>query len=423
MVYRKGGSKVYWTRVRDCDGRTRLCSTETILRTTAASVESWHTEIRRRLDPGSVLTAIIDKEITLAGAYRLGEAGTVAHLQAVRAAAADVDLRTHFEAFKTWRGARSKGVGMVPKYAAQIEALWPEPTWRRSMWTPKEHARRLDALVGVIDATRNRYRAALSAFSKYLVRVGVLEYNPLRSVEGFAESPTQEVWYPVVDVQRVMRALPDEFRVRELLMVGAGMDWTDCQRLRRRDIDFDTKEVRCHGSKTSHRNRVVRLTEAWVIPLLKPLVATLLPDALVCLPHAPKVALQAHRAALTACKLTDSTLHNWRHHYAVTCLKRKDPPRQIAHQLGKANVKDVLDRYGKYVPQAEDYEAFSGVLRQKHLAATPSRGVWRRVTVNGRVLPFPSPIPATTESSWLRALLAPLPALVAPLWRVLGRAA
>ncbi len=266
---------------------------------------------------------------------------------------------------------------VLPHYEAQVLRLWPEPRWPRSQWTPKECVRRLDGLTKVSDGTRNRYRAALSAFAKYLVRTGVLESNPVRDIGGYAESETLVLWYSEADAKRIIAAVPAEYRVREALMVGTGMDWSDCARLRRRDVDLTARTVRCHGSKTAHRNRVVRITEAWTLKHLEAL-KTMLPDAPVCPMPAAKDANKdcnrVHRAALVACAIEqDSTLHDWRHHYAVTAFRRGETPQVVTHQLGHGTTKLALDLYGKYLPNASDYLPESEADLATDLATTTSK--------------------------------------------------
>lgn len=357
-MYRKGDGHTYYTRVTSL-GQRVVCSTGTTSKTTASSMEAWVRGVQGRHDPLRVLEAIVARTITLVDAFRLGEVGARAQLDALAAEAADTDLRPYLAQWLAWRRQRKTGHAVLPHYEAQVLRLWPEARWPRSQWTPMECVRRLDALTKVSDGTRNRYRAALSAFAKYLVRTGVLESNPVRDIGGYKESETQVLWYTEADAKRIIAALPAEYRVREALMVGTGMDWSDCARVRRRDVDLTARTVRCHGSKTAHRNRVVRITEAWVLKHLEPL-KTMLPDAPVCPPSslkdANKDANRVHRAALAACKITqDSTLHDWRHHYAVTAFRRGEKPQVVTHQLGHGTTKLALDLYGKYLPDASDY--------------------------------------------------------------------
>ncbi|WP_291163663.1 tyrosine-type recombinase/integrase [Gemmatimonas sp. UBA7669] len=367
MVYRKAGGKTWYTRVVTTTGAQRVLSTGTTLKTEALAVERWHQGVRRRLDVHGVLEAIVESRVSLVQAYRLGEVGVVAHFQQqaeqaaaeARQAAADaanIDLRPHLDAFLTWRGQRTRGQSVIPIYRQQLTRLFPEPEWRRDWFTAQLVAARLDALTGVQDATRNRYRAAVSAFAKYLVRRGLVAHNPARDIGGYEENEAEVIWWSEADARRLIAALPELFRGREALMAGTGMDWTDCQRLRVRDVDLAARTVRCHGSKTAHRNRVVRITEAWTLPYIRAAVAHALPEALVCPPHSSKVANRVHRETLEALDITPvARLHAWRHHYAVTLLRRGELPQVVAHQCGHGTVKLVLDRYGKFLPNAADY--------------------------------------------------------------------
>ncbi len=374
MVYRKGGGKTYYVRVTSCSGVRRICSTETTLKSSATAVEAWLSGVRNRLDPHRILDAIIAREISLADAYRLGEHDARALLDEKAATAADTDLKPYLATWLGWRRQRQSGHAVLPHYEAQINALWPEATWPQSLWTPRECARRLDGLANVKDGTRNRYKAALSAFAKYLVRTGVLTTNPVRDIGGYEESAPQVIWYTVADAKRIIAALPPDFRTREALMVGTGMDWSDCARLRRKDIDLEARTVRCHGSKTKHRNRTIRITEKWTIPYIEAGLKHLLPDAMVCVPVSNKAANTVHRDAITALKITqDSTLHDWRHHYAVTALRRGEKPQVVAHQEGHGTTKLVLDRYGKFVPNSDDYLPESDEDLATDLATTTKR--------------------------------------------------
>ena len=139
------------------------------------------------------------------------------------------------------------------------------------------------------------------------------------------------------------------------------MDWTDTKRLRVRDLiiirgenGVETFEVRCHGSKRRHRNRVVRVTEYWTLPYIRAAIADKLPEAFVFL-GSSNAALDAHHAAVAACELPHSTLHDWRHTYAVNGLRSGFSATVVAHQLGQTNAYQVWTRYGRFVPNWHDY--------------------------------------------------------------------
>ncbi len=356
-MYRKATGKTYYTRVTALSGERRVCSTGTTLRATAQHMEDWVSALRGRHDMHGVLDAIVAKRIALADAYRLGEAGARAQLDAKSVEDADLDLAPLLTQWATQREGKRRGAISTPKYVKQIGVLFPESPWRRSTLTAPVVAQRLDALA-VSDPTRNRYRAALSAFCAWLVRRGDLAQNPARQAGGYAEPEQPIVFYAMVDAKRLVLALPAEWRGREALMAGTGADWSDTERLTVRDIDLTARTVRLHGSKTPWRNRLVRITQPWVIPILKAAIADKLPDAPAFHGIEPR-ALAAHKAAATACNLEKTTLHQWRHTYAVAELRAGEKATVVAYQLGHRDASLVWKRYGRYVPEAIDYRSNS----------------------------------------------------------------
>lgn len=355
MVYRKGTGKTWYTRIRTRDGRRLPKSTGTELLTTARDVEAFAKKLRKQLDPTGLLDAVAADQITLSHAYSLGEEGAREYLQAEALKRNDTDLTPLLGEFVRTKEASNKGANAAPRYRIQIETLFPARPFLRSQLTVTGIAARLDALK-VNDSTRNRYKAAISAFCKFLARRGVLMSNPVREIEGFTEGRGRDVWYDRDTAERVIQRLDStEDRAREALMCGSGADWSDTERLRVRDIDLTARTVRCHGSKTPWRNREIRITEGWVLPYIGPALLHKLPDSLV-FSGKHKPALKAHHAAVAAAKARASTLHDWRHTYAVNALKRGEKPTVVAHQLGHSDAYLVFKRYGRFIPSAKDYQ-------------------------------------------------------------------
>ena len=154
-------------------------------------------------------------------------------------------------------------------------------------------------------------------------------------------------------------------------MAGTGADWSDTARVRARDVDLERMEIRCHGSKSPWRNRVVRITQAWVVPYLRAALAGLHPDALVFV-GTERRALDAHKAACRAVNVIETTLHEWRDSYAVAELQAGEYATVVAHQLGHKDASLVWKRYGRYVPQAEHYREARQEARQASSATKPS---------------------------------------------------
>lgn len=113
--------------------------------------------------------------------------------------------------------------------------------------------------------------------------------------------------------------------------------------------------VRCHGHKTAWRNRTIKITEAWTLPYIRAALEGLEPSETVF--HIGRTgAIRAHHRAVKALGLKHSTLHDWRHTYAVNALRRGEKATVVAHQLGHSNAYLVWTRYGKFVPNASDYQ-------------------------------------------------------------------
>lgn len=355
--WRKQGRPGYVMRVY-AGNRSRVCGCGTTRRTVANAVGAWVETLHQSPDATSqaVLDAIVDRSVTLATAYQLGVDGVLAHLAKRDAEAADLDVAPLLETWLTLKGTAARGAKSVPVYRRQITALFPEAVVRRSLLTAPTVAARLDALV-VSDATRNRYRAALSGWCRWLVRRGVLDTNPAQLVGGYAE-PLKAVRYrSMQDAERVVRAgVSVNDRARSALMAGTGMDWSDTERVRVRDFDFsgDLPTVQCHGSKTPWRNRVVHITQAWTLPCIKAALAGKLPDALV-FSGKHRATLRRHYEACDAAKVERFKIHEWRDTYAVAELQAGQRPEIVAHQLGHKDPSLVWGRYGRYIPQAKDY--------------------------------------------------------------------
>src|SRR5579859_5159601 len=99
-------------------------------------------------------------------------------------------------------------------------------------------------------------------------------------------------------------------------MIACGMETQAVRRLRRRDIDLQAATIQARGSKTEHRNRTCRITEAWVVPMIAEYARGFLPDALL-FAFNERTARDHHKAACRAAHLAPSTLHDHRHSYSV----------------------------------------------------------------------------------------------------------
>jgi len=325
----KGWRIVVSTGMRDADG--------------AREVEAFAEQLynRRRWD---VLDAIKAKQIKLADAY---DADVRGQLDDVLRTINDVDLSPLVTEWAKEANA---------KYVKQVRTFIPEGRrFPRSGFT-KAAVKVFLAGLSVSGPTKNRYRAALSVFGRFLCERDILEHNPVRDVSGYQEHDPRDQWMTWADAQKVADRAPEPYRTIVLLMAGTGLEWGAVERLRATDIDLKAETIHARGSKTRWRNRVVR-AEAFVWPALKKHFRGLLGPALAFDGIGERAALLVLRDAMGAAKLDAHRLHDLRHTYAVNALRAGLKPQVVAHQLGHKDATMVLKVYGRYIPDESDYQS------------------------------------------------------------------
>jgi integrase len=203
-------------------------------------------------------------------------------------------------------------------------------------------------------STKNRYRAALSVFARWLLEREVIDVNPVRDVRAAKPNPPRMVWLTREEAKKLIAALPGEHAAMEALMAATGMELQSVKRLRRRDISLDLKTVAAHGTKTVWRNRIVVATEPWAWAIVEEHVRPLTPDA-ICFSVRGDTLLKTHQRVSTSLGLPQTTLHDWRHSYAVWSLKDGLSPTAVARQLGHRDTNLLHTVYGRFIPEAIDY--------------------------------------------------------------------
>lgn len=298
----------------------------------AAKVEAFYQRLRDQKQ-WTLIDAMLDKTATLTEAYEADLAGELDEFVA-NISARDLDpLLTEWES-----------QGAIPRYVTHVRALIPRGrrfpvTLFTRAWVSKK--------VGDLnwtDSTKNRYRAALSQFAKWLVERDVIESNIVRDVAGKTENDARDVWYTWEEARPVIATLEGEQQALEALMAGTGVEWQVCEKLMRRDIDLKARTVRAKGHKTPYRNRVVRITEAWTIPYITRHIQHMLPNARVFTLNHDR-ALDEHHRVVKLLGLEDSTLHDWRHTYSENNYQAGMKLRAIKKQLGHAPNSTVLERH------------------------------------------------------------------------------
>jgi integrase len=343
--------KSYKMRIRLLNGRSAIRACGTADASTAADVARMVEGFRHRRD-WAPLEAVVAKQITLGELYDAHGRGDVqALLTRAREAERDIDIAP---LVTKWNGRGKRTINA--KYLAQVRRFIPAgarfPLTQFNRGTISAH---LEALP-VSDPTRNRHKAAISQFARWLVQHGHLETNPVREATSFSENDPRMIHLTPAQARTVVDALSGEARIVAALMAGTGMEWQAVAAARRRDVDLERRTIHAHGAKNRHRDRVVRVTEDWCWKIIRPHVRLMTPDT-------PLVSIQ-ERAALTeqlaVCarlKYPRHVLHSWRSTYAITALKRGDEPARVKRQLGHApNSVLLYSVYGAYIPDLSTEE-------------------------------------------------------------------
>lgn len=335
----------YKIRVTLPDGRERITGLGTQSAAQAERMRRWFATLEddRQWD---ALALVVTGAFTPAALY---DRRTNLSALVAQASVEDPDLEP---LVSEWNGRsmsrRGRGASHG-EYLRQVRTLVTvgEP-FPRSAFTRARISRWL-ADLKVNDPTRNRYRAALNQFARWLIERDVLELNPVSAVIGYTETAPDPVYLSVPDAKALVAALSGEAQLAAALMATSCAEWGAIARARRRHLDFTALTFHAQGSKNRHRNRLCQMTEAWATAIVRRHARALAPNApLVITPE--WVILDRQIEACTALGLPHHTLHQWRDTYAVTALVRGDDPQFVKQQLGHAPNSPLLyTRYGVYI--------------------------------------------------------------------------
>lgn len=206
------------------------------------------------------------------------------------------------------------------------------------------------------NSTKNRHRAALSRFARWLIEQEILDTNPVRDVQMVKENPARMTWLERDDAKRLILAVQMPYRAAIALMAATGMELQAVERVTRRDVDLDAGTVRARGGKNFWRDRVVRGTEPWAWEIFADYAKDFLPDAPLFGDVSRDTIRSHHHRASKVLKLPKTTLHDWRHSYAVWSLRDGLSYAVIARQLGHKDTTLLQTVYGKFVPDERDFE-------------------------------------------------------------------
>jgi integrase/recombinase XerD len=263
----------------------------------------------------------------------------------------DTDLTSYVEEWLRDVERRLPGSDTAERYELHLRSLMPEGRpFARSRLAYRTIVQWLAGLK-VSDATRRKYRAALSSFCEYLVRAEVIPSNPVRSVPAPAPGKPRQRYLALHDITKLVEKQDEPFRTLSALMHGTGMEISAALRVKRADVDVLTRKVRAHGTKTHARDREVYI-EPWAWTYVERAMKLVMPNALLFPGLDRWSASDAHRAACKALgdDFSDYRMHDARHSYAVRAIKAGASLEHVARQLGHADTQMVVKVYGRYKP-------------------------------------------------------------------------
>jgi len=213
-------------------------------------------------------------------------------------------------------------------------------------------------------STKRKYRAAMSSFCEYLISLELLAFNPMLQVKAPKASAPRMRYLEHHEVIRLVEAQDEPHRTISALMHATGMEISAILRLTRGDIDTETWMVRAHGTKTNSRDRQAYVME-WARPYLQRQISTLLPSAVVFKGVTRWAPTKSHSRACTELGITNCTLRDSRHTFAVNATKAGVPAEIIAAQLGHADTQMVNRVYARFQPsRAELASGSSGPMTE-----------------------------------------------------------
>lgn len=346
MPFRRPARSTWYVQFATPRGVVRR-STGTTDRAVAEEIESALRELRAS-GAHDVLEAAADGRVAL---HEIGARGR--DVGALRAAAAELDLEPLVE---SWQAELRTRVSpeTARRYRAAVASLvapgcpFPRDAFsERTLegWLAWRHERA---------GSRRRAHAAMSSFAAFLLARGAIASNPMRRISAPDAAPARCRHIDAATMTRLAEAQPAPFHVLSALLGGTGLDLTAVLRLRRRDIDFERREVRAE-SRDGGALRIARVAD-WAWRHVARHGRALAPDALLFAGIDRRSAIAAHERGCDAEGIADYRVGDQRHSWAVRAVRAGMPAELVARQLGLSGPARVLELYGRFAPERAELD-------------------------------------------------------------------
>ncbi len=244
-------------------------------------------------------------------------------------------------------------------------------------------------------ATRNRYRASLSAWWKVAVVGGFARENVAKGTKALREQARAVPFLTDRDVERIIARAPARFRPYYTLLADTGLRRSEGLRLMWNDVDLRRGVLVVRVSK-NRRTREIPLTSrvkdallglledrgpvpmegpspvfSWIARYKRPALAEL------------RVTL-AFRGAAKKAQIEDSRLHDLRHSFCSRLVQRGVPLSAVMMLAGHSSLQ-VTTRYSAHLPGGAAAAAIAALEAPAPVLAVPAA--------------TPVPVPASTLAS------------------------
>jgi site-specific recombinase XerD len=388
MVFRRKGRAFFEVKVPRRDGTWGSEPTGTRDRVTANAMEEMVRQLQGR-EAWALLEAVTSRprRWKLAELYRLWRETPVTRhskktgqpiepsiderIEHVEAQLVTVDLDQLVETFHKVLARPGSGVSIdtANHYRSAVRLYIPkgEPCPPARL-TEKELRVWLEEMDDVEPGTVRKRGIGMGRFTEWLVGRGVLGMDPMRDITLPPQGDPLTHYLEVADAERLADALAGQMRLYEMVLPATALEVTTALGLRVRAVSTIDHEIHAPGTKTSARNRVVRVAEfGW--PAVLELLKGKHPDSLL-FDRIPDrwIAGEEHRAAVDALgekghrvfvewegKEKRYTMRDHRHTWAVRAVRSGWPIGAVAEQLGHSDGGVLALRvYGRFAPKKEE---------------------------------------------------------------------
>lgn len=300
-----------------------------------------------------LLDAVRDDRCSLPRAYDHWSARTLDHL---RAELSESNLTDHLDGWEQWVKSNLGETGTAEMYRRQVSSLIRArflasdltparvSEWLAAYRSPPGPSGRL-----VSTGYKRKLLYAVFSFVSYLRELEILDRNPLDNIKRPKKGKARIRWETVENDLRIVDAAPPQYRALFAFIHATGAEVSAALVMLRRDIDLGEGTAHVPGSKTAKRNRHDVLIEPWALMYLASYCAGLLPNASLWPGISRYQAHWHHTSAAKAIGVSDYTLRDSRHSWAVRARKRGVSFEDISAQLG-SSVATVVTVYAAFKP-------------------------------------------------------------------------